>query len=75
MTVVSFSAAYRAKHGREPTVRVTKQQLARMMGRTPRWVEIMVREGMPAEWDHPVLRRKRLFDPAECEKWLKGRAA
>lgn len=74
MTVVSFSDAYRARHGQEPTVLVTKARLAQMFGKSPRWVELRMADGAPWVWDGPQQYRK-LFDPREFAEWLESRAA
>lgn len=48
---------------------LTKQQLARHLGRSTRWVELRVREGMPSE--HPTKRYpQRRFRLSEVETWL-----
>ncbi len=48
---------------------LTKQQLAVHLGRSTRWIELRVREGMPSE---PPTRRfpHRRFRLAEVEAWL-----
>jgi hypothetical protein len=48
---------------------LTKQQLADHLGRSTRWIELRVREGMPSE---PSTRRfpHRRFRLAEVEVWL-----
>jgi len=49
---------------------LTKQQLARHLGRSTRWVELRVREGMPSE--APTTRfPHRRFNLEECEAWLR----
>ncbi|MGI8863653.1 MAG: helix-turn-helix transcriptional regulator [Solirubrobacteraceae bacterium] len=53
---------------------LTKRQLAEHLGRSTRWVELRVREGMPSE---PPTNRypQRRFRLAEVEAWLAaGRA-
>lgn len=53
---------------------LTKRQLANHLGRSTRWVELMVRDhGLPAEWDRH--HRERRFDLVAVEAWLEGRAA
>jgi hypothetical protein len=48
---------------------VSKQQLAAHLGRSTRWVELRVREGMPSE---PPTKRfpHRRFRVADVEAWL-----
>ena len=51
---------------------VTKQQLARDLGRSERWIEMRAAEGMPrAGLDRAG---RRLFDLGACEKWLAARS-
>jgi hypothetical protein len=52
---------------------LTKQQLARHLGRSTRWIELKVREGMPSE---PPTRRfpHRRFRLGDVESWLAGGA-
>lgn len=51
---------------------VTKQQLARDLGRSERWVELRAQEGMPrAGLDRSG---RRLFDLTRCEGWLAARS-
>lgn len=71
--IVDFNDLYQRRHGTTPEVRVTKQQLAQMLERTPRWIELKVNEGMPSEWD--PARRRRMFRPSEVNEWLKASAA
>jgi hypothetical protein len=53
---------------------LTKRQLANHLGRSTRWVELMVRdENMPAEWDRH--RRERRYDLRAVEAWLQERVA
>ena len=48
---------------------VTKRQLAEHLGRSTRWVELRVREGMPSE--PPTTRfPQRRFRLSEVEAWL-----
>jgi hypothetical protein len=47
---------------------VTKQQLASHLGRSPRWIELRVNEGMPSE--NLDRRGRRLFDLEAVEAWL-----
>lgn len=46
---------------------LTKQELARHLGFSPRWVELRVREGMPCERFGARLR----FQRTPVEQWLK----
>lgn len=48
---------------------VTKQQLAQHLGRSTRWVELRVREGMPSEPSTTRCPRRR-FRLADVERWL-----
>jgi hypothetical protein len=48
---------------------VTKQQLAEHLGRSTRWVELRVRDGMPSEAPTTRFPRRR-FRLAEVEAWL-----
>jgi phage terminase Nu1 subunit (DNA packaging protein) len=51
---------------------VTKQQLAREIGRSERWIEMRAAEGMPrAGLDRGG---RRLFDLEACENWLAARS-
>ena len=48
---------------------LTKQQLAAHLGKSPRWVELRVREGMPSEG--PTARYpQRRFRLSAVEAWL-----
>ena len=53
--------------GRDEDKPVSKKRLALMLGRSPRWVEYRVAEGMPASTDR---RGRRIFAPSECREWL-----
>jgi hypothetical protein len=48
---------------------VTKTELARHFGRSTRWVELKVREGMPFLPATKRYPRKR-YDVLACERWL-----
>ena len=48
---------------------VTKRQLAEHLGRSTRWVELRVREGMPSEAPTNRFPRRR-FRLSEVEAWL-----
>jgi hypothetical protein len=72
MTLVSFADRYHARHGHPPNAQVTKKQLAHMLGRTTRWVEFRVAEGMPADWDD---KGRRVFSIEEVQAWLQDPAA
>lgn len=50
---------------------LTKRQLANHLGRTPRWIEMRVAEGMPAEWDRH--HRCRTFLLTDVQAWLERR--
>ncbi len=53
----------------EQGIVMTKAQLARHLGRSERWIELRVRDGMPSQ---PPTRRYacRRFVLAEVEDWL-----
>lgn len=56
-------------HLRPQETLVTKQQLAAHLDRSPRWVELRVREGMPSE--APTRRYpQRRFRLSDVESWL-----
>jgi hypothetical protein len=48
---------------------LTKQQLAAHLGRSTRWIELRVREGMPSEAPTTRFPRRR-FRLCEVEAWL-----
>jgi len=48
---------------------LTKQQLATHLGRSPRWVEIRVKQGMPS-LDPTARYAQRRFRLADVEAWL-----
>jgi hypothetical protein len=50
---------------------LTKKQLAARLGRSERWVELRVRDGMPVE---PATDRcgRRRYNPVLVEQWLKA---
>lgn len=48
---------------------VTKRQVAEYLGRSTRWVELRVREGMPSEPPTTRFPRRR-FRLSEVETWL-----
>lgn len=52
---------------------LTKKQVAQVLGRSERWIELRVAEGMPAATDP---RGRRIFDLSEVRAWLheKGRS-
>ncbi|HEY7830918.1 MAG TPA: hypothetical protein VIC06_10180 [Solirubrobacteraceae bacterium] len=50
---------------------VTKQQLASHLGRSPRWVEMRVKDGMPVIEGTDRYGRRR-YNLRECEAWLNG---
>lgn len=47
---------------------ITKQQLAAHLGRSPRWIEMRVNEGMPSE--NKDRYGRRMFDLQAVEAWL-----
>jgi len=51
-------------------VLLSKKQLAAHLGRSPRWIEIKVREGMPVQEATDRYGRRR-YDLALVEAWLK----
>jgi excisionase family DNA binding protein len=62
--VVSFEQERMVRRGREPWC--TKQELAAHLGFSVRWVELRVREGMPARRMGQRLR----FHASAVEAWL-----
>lgn len=58
---------FRYPAGREPWV--GKRDLARHLGRSTRWVERMVGEGMPSQ----MIGGRRGFRVGECEAWIEER--
>jgi hypothetical protein len=48
---------------------MSKKQLARALGRSTRWVEMRVSEGMPST----MALGRRMFQLSECRSWLNGR--
>lgn len=62
--VVSFEHEWMVRRGREPWC--TKQELAEHLGFSLRWVELRVREGMPARRMGQRLR----FQISAVEAWL-----
>lgn len=73
MSVFSFTDAYQARHGHAPEVCVSKPRLAAQLGRSTRWVELRMKEGMPVH--HRDARGWPFFDPAQVAAWLEARAA
>lgn len=59
LTVVDFGG---------PEKTVTKAQLALLLGKSKRWIELRVREGMPASTDR---KGHRIFRPSECRMWIR----
>jgi phage terminase Nu1 subunit (DNA packaging protein) len=49
---------------------VNKRQLASHLGRSTRWVELMVREGMPSQ----MIGGRRGFRLSAVERWIEERA-
>ncbi len=53
-----------------PPLLMTKKQLQAHLGRSKRWVELRMNEGMPSlNLDR---QGRRLFDPVAVEQWLNG---
>ena len=50
---------------------LTKRQLAEHLGRSPRWVELRVADGMPSR----VANGGLVFRLSEVDQWLGGDAA
>lgn len=50
---------------------LSKRQIAAHFGRTTRWVELRVREGMPSRMNGG----RRGFRLSEVENWMAGRSA
>ena len=53
--------------GREQPV--TKRRMAMILGRSPRWLELRVREGCPSYFEGV----QRMFVESEVRAWLNGR--
>ncbi len=49
---------------------LTKRQLGEHLGRSPRWIELRVREGMPVEEGNDRYGRRR-FNLTAVEAWLR----
>lgn len=47
---------------------VTKKELAEILGKTVRWVEYRLAEGMPSSLDR---RGRRIFSLSEARMWLR----
>ena len=60
---------FRHPVGREPWV--GKRELADYLGRSTRWVELMVRQGMPSQ----MIGGRRGFRVTEVETWIAERFA
>jgi excisionase family DNA binding protein len=67
--VVDFGYERMVRRGREPWC--TKQELADHLGFSVRWVELRVREGMPAQ----RMGRRLRFQISAVEAWLDERQA
>lgn len=52
--------------GRTTEPELTKKQVAAALSRSPRWVELQVRAGMPSRMDGI----RRMFLLSECRDWL-----
>lgn len=53
-----------------PGAPVTKKQLARILGKTERWVEYRLAEGMPSALDDEG---RRIFSVSEVRMWFRKR--
>lgn len=63
-----MGAVIQARFGRNPDdVLLTKKQFASRLGRSIRFVETRVAEGMPSDVDR---RGRRVFRPSEADPWL-----
>jgi len=62
--VVSLEEERKVRRGREPWC--TKQELAEHLGFSVRWVELRIREGMPAR----RMGRRLRFQVSAVETWL-----
>lgn len=63
-----MGAVIEARFGRNPDdVLLTKKQYASRLGRSVRFVETRVAEGMPSDVDR---RGRRVFRPSEADPWL-----
>jgi phage terminase Nu1 subunit (DNA packaging protein) len=52
---------------------VTRRELARVMGISPRSVDALVADGMPSEtWG---MKRTRRFLPSQCVAWARARSS
>jgi predicted DNA-binding transcriptional regulator AlpA len=58
---------FRYPAGREPWL--SKRDLASYFGRSTRWVELMVRDGMPSQ----MIGGRRGFRVSEVEAWIEER--
>lgn len=67
-TVIDLQAARAQRAGVEAWL--TKQQLARHLGFSVRWVEYRVLEGMP----HARIGGRVRFQRSTVEQWLRGRS-
>jgi phage terminase Nu1 subunit (DNA packaging protein) len=57
--------------GAAQTALITKAQLAAHLGRSPRWIEMRMRDGLPSKENLDRYGR-RLFDLAAVEEWLRA---
>lgn len=62
--VVDIRSHPRYRQEREPVL--SKRALAMALGRSTRWVELRVNEGMPSE----LIARRRRFRLSAVRKWL-----
>jgi hypothetical protein len=61
-----------AELAREPWL--TKRQIAQHYGRSTRWVELRMKEGMPHRKDRDTPNSWVMFRLTEVDAWLAGRA-
>jgi hypothetical protein len=60
-------AVIQGDFGRSPDLLLTKRRFATKRGRSTRWLEKRVAEGLPSEVDD---RGHRMFRPSEADPWL-----
>lgn len=54
---------------------LSKRQIAMHYGRTTRWVEMRMRDGMPHRKDGRSREARTMFRLSECDAWMQTRAA
>lgn len=59
---------------RAPSRLLSKRELARELGRSPRWIEMRMREGMPVQ-PRALPGEHARFDLARVRAWLDKRAS